>query len=232
MNCTTAMIHNYHMIMSEREGRKAARETSKNTWSHIAFISVGRLHGPLTHLELRKCLDSRSRDNMTLEGRTEGIRCLVNISEQCLECRIHVDAVLDLQSPRTATLKNGGRWCSIWQPPSEIHFLMFRLHSSSKRHLKGNWLVVAAKSRSCDSAAPLVNKLIASVHQPPQPRLVQTISNGILGATMRQFDKLCILGDWVEQSESVQPLGTSTDKDVWQVPMGKNCEKLTIQLHP
>ena len=26
MNCTTAMIHDYHVIMSEREGRKAGQE--------------------------------------------------------------------------------------------------------------------------------------------------------------------------------------------------------------
>ena len=90
--------------------------------------------------------------------------------------------------------------------PSRRHALYAALNSSRKRHLKGNRLVVIAKSRSCDAAAPLVNKLIASVHQPPRPRPVQTISNGILGATMRQFDKLCILGDWVEQSKSIQPL--------------------------
>ena len=90
-------------------------------------LSVGRPHGPLTHLELRKCLDSRSRDNMTSEGRTAGVLCLVNISESCLECRIHVDAVLEPQSLGTVTLENRGRWRSIWQPPSDIPFLvMFR----------------------------------------------------------------------------------------------------------
>ena len=68
-----------------------------------------------------------SRDNMTLEGRTAGVLCLVNVSEPCLECRIHVDTVLEPQSLGTATLENRGRWRSIWQPPSDIPFLvMFR----------------------------------------------------------------------------------------------------------
>ena len=127
-SCTTAMIYEYHVIKSEREGRKAVREKpsrhSKNTWSRIASVSVGRLHGLLTHLELRKCLDSRSRENMTSEGRTAGVLCLVNVSEPCLECRIHVDTVLEPQSPGTATLENRGRWHSIWQPPLDIPFLV------------------------------------------------------------------------------------------------------------
>ena len=43
-----------------------------------------------------------------------------------------MDAVLEPQSPGTATLENRGRWHSIWQPPSDIPFLvMFRFTYSS-----------------------------------------------------------------------------------------------------
>ena len=73
---------------------------------------------------------------MTSEGRTAGVLCLVNISEPCLECRIHVDTVLELQSLGTATLENRGRWRSIWQPPSDIPFLvMFQFTYSLLDHI-------------------------------------------------------------------------------------------------
>ena len=108
---------------------KAGKQDERSpldTQKHLISHCIRRLHGPLTYLELGKCLDSRSRDNMTSEGRTEGTQCLVKCFRAVPRMQ---NPVLESQSPRTATLENRDRWRSIWQPLSEISFLvMFQFY--------------------------------------------------------------------------------------------------------
>ena len=68
---------------------------------------------------------------MTSEGRTAGILCLVNVSEPCLECRIHVDAVLAQEPPHLKIGVGGAAygnhpWTSLFQ---FTYSLLDRIHA-------------------------------------------------------------------------------------------------------
>ena len=50
VNCTTAMIYNYHVIASEREGRKAAQEKpSRHPKTHDLASHLSALVDHMVH---------------------------------------------------------------------------------------------------------------------------------------------------------------------------------------